>query len=836
MGNILQAALEYAGRGWPVFPCNANDKRPYTRDGFKNATTDPDQIRRWWSTNPSAMIGVPTGGIGCFVIDLDPKDGRGVDDLLADIRAVMDEDLPPCPSVRTPRGGLHLYFELPEGDKVSNRAGVVPDVDIRGDGGYVIVPPSVRRGPKAVADDCDGAAYTWRPGASLDDLMPPDPPAAVVAFTQYRPNRTPPASEPPGAGRVTQGQAVQRYAANALVQESAALAAAPEGTRNDAINTAAFALGQLVAAGALQESVVRASLESVVRNWPNISKSQGTIESGLTAGKAQPRNLSEVGRRPSPTATKSGAGGGGGGEPPGRAADDPRPVIRIELGQRPAAVEAASKFLGLGNKRGPVFQRGGELVQVAPNLLRSRDGSIVAAPAITAIDAAGLRTHLARAARFEKFDGRRAGFSEIDPPRDLAEAVISARDHSVPVVSGLSAAPLVRPDGSLLNTRGFDPLTGLFLTTALDGVEVPKRPSKDDADLANELLTDFLKSFPFSGRGASGDAAQSLAAATAAVLTAIERPILPHAPGFGISAPTPGSGKSYLADVISVIATGRTAPAVGQQLDPAELEKTLIAAVLDGETLICIDNATRPIGGDFLCRFLTQERVSARILGHSKIAKISTATTLLATGNNLRIAGDLTRRVLLIHLDAELERPEARAFESQPLHEARERRPDLLSAALTLIRFGIQRRDPSPPSTALAGFETWSLLCREPLLAVGHADPVATMEVARDVDYELERETQLLAAWRAAFSDEPATVAAAIALGNEAAEDELDTPRADLRDALRAMAATRSGHINARRMGHALHALEGRPIAGLRFERRGLRSKVVLWAVAEAAS
>lgn len=132
--RLLDSALTYAAWGWSVFPLKTHSKQPATRNGFKDATTNPDIIRAWWERNPDANIGLPTG-LTFDVIDIDVPDGPTsyaqlvADDLVPDIHG----------QVATSRGGLHLYIP-PTGD--GNRAGIYPGIDYRGAGGYVVAPPS----------------------------------------------------------------------------------------------------------------------------------------------------------------------------------------------------------------------------------------------------------------------------------------------------------------------------------------------------------------------------------------------------------------------------------------------------------------------------------------------------------------------------------------------------------------------------------------------------------------------------------------------------------------------------------------------------------------------
>lgn len=308
----LYQALAVAARGWPVFPCSPNDKRPFTEHGFEDASTDPDQIRRWWTKWPKAMVAVPTGTpIGAFVVDLDPKGEATAEGLLGVIESTIGEILPPGPRVRTPRGGLHLYFSLDPELAIGNRANMVPDVDVRGTGGYVIVPDSVRSGARAVKDGCDGKAYEWDP--SPDAVALPAPPARLVDLvlkrgevaealprsTTIRLPKTPSGDKPPAQSA---DERQRKYALSAFDLEVRAVSRCGKGGRNHQLNQSAFALGQLVGAGLLTESVVAAALEGAAADCglvkdDGIRSVRKTIESGLAGGIAQPRDLSDVGRR-----------------------------------------------------------------------------------------------------------------------------------------------------------------------------------------------------------------------------------------------------------------------------------------------------------------------------------------------------------------------------------------------------------------------------------------------------------------------------------------------------------------------------------------------------------
>ena len=140
---LARAALAYARRGVPVFPCEPSGKKPLTHDGFWDASVDPDVVGRWWSRWPAANVGVPTGErSGLLVLDVDPRDGGAAS--LTELEEAFGP-LPRTTRARTGGGGEHVFFRYPgeAGGEVRNSASWLgPGLDVRGEGGYVVVPPS----------------------------------------------------------------------------------------------------------------------------------------------------------------------------------------------------------------------------------------------------------------------------------------------------------------------------------------------------------------------------------------------------------------------------------------------------------------------------------------------------------------------------------------------------------------------------------------------------------------------------------------------------------------------------------------------------------------------
>lgn len=154
----MEAALSYAEQGWAIFPCHsitlegrctcgkmqcdAAGKHPRTLNGVKDATTDPDKIHRWFEMFPESNIGLACGEVSnVFAVDIDAKSGGFSS--IEDYEAIRpDGPLPATLTSISGSGGRHLIYRMPHGMRIPNRIGWIPGVDIRGDNGYIIVPPS----------------------------------------------------------------------------------------------------------------------------------------------------------------------------------------------------------------------------------------------------------------------------------------------------------------------------------------------------------------------------------------------------------------------------------------------------------------------------------------------------------------------------------------------------------------------------------------------------------------------------------------------------------------------------------------------------------------------
>ena len=259
-----------------------------------------------------------------------------------------------------------------------------------------------------------------------------------------------------------------------------------------------------------------------------------------------------------------------------------------------------------------------------------------------------------------------------------------------------------------------------------------------------------LAGFPFDGNADGSVPCPSRSVALSLILSSLIVGALPHIPMHLGDAAAPGTGKGLLGDVASIIATGRTASRMAQGRDEAEDEKRLVGAVLQGAPMLMIDNVEQALGGDFLCTIITDGKVQVRVLGQTGQHEVDVRMLIYATGNNVKVRGDMVRRAVKCRMDANCEKPEDRKFDGDLKAYVLKQRGKLVSAALTIVRaFAVaadrqEVLDKLPPYN---GFEHWSERVRGSLVWLGEADPCATRDSVRDDDPVTTSLTTLIAAW-----------------------------------------------------------------------------------------
>ena len=766
----VSEALKACERGWPLLQLVG--KTPLHKAWPRAATPNPDKVCGWAETG---SLGMRTGvASGVIVIDDDTPDQS----------AARILGLPTTVTVITGSGKRHYYFKAP-GAQITNKRGSLPDgVDVRGNGGQVVFPGSIH--PDT------GKPYKWAPGLSPEEIEMVELPQNVIDQI-----RTPKGKNKKGKAKTKKRQpvAVDEGARQALANSVSAVAAASEGERNNTLNTEAFRMGRWVNANLITRTEVETALSDTARSAGlEESEVENTVRSGLEAGCTSP--FRQHGGRPH---LKE------------------KPAIMLEGGKLPEiVVEAEQALLSSGVQ---FYQRGDLIIRVLRALTitmraiyRRAEGVLM----LCTVDATYLVEQLTRCANWYRMV--KGDLVLVDCPERVARTYLARSGHwKFPRLLGVVETPTLRPDGSILDSPGYDAATCLLYQPGSTKFPVvPENPTREAAINALDRLLVVVKDFPFLEES-------DRSVAIAAILTALIRQSVRTAPLFAFRAPKMASGKSLLSDVVALISTGRTASVMSQGRDEDEDKKRMLAILMEGINVATIDNIEREFGGAALCSILTQESWRERVLGRTGTATVPTAVTWMATGNNIRFVGDIVTRVIPCDLDPRIEHPEERKFDVD-LHEyIPEHRPELVVAGLTILRAYVVAGKPSQGLSVFGRFEEWSGWVRSALVWLGQADPCAGRARLVQHDPVSNRLRALLSSWHAEFGDKCRTVAEAIALSIAVGP---------LSDAILAV-AEKGGKPDGRRLGKYLDKYERRTEAGLRIERAGDRQNVVLWRVVE---
>lgn len=436
------------------------------------------------------------------------------------------------------------------------------------------------------------------------------------------------------------------------------------------------------------------------------------------------------------------------------------------------------------------------------------------------------------AAAHQKFDATLKDDKPIDFPMRQAAAYL-ARGYfpEQRVLAGFSEHPTITPAGRLLDRPGYDEASGLFL--AFDRIPGYRTPSatREAAIEADAILKEAISTFDFKEES-------DRTAAQALIITGCIRRGLPTAPHSPINAPTPGAGKSLLAETAPLIATGRRAPVLALGPDEAENEKRIAGILAAGDEFANIDNVESKMGGVILNQIATQPQVRLRLLGSKEMITFPTNLTVTMTGNNIQIYGDYKRRVAPIRIDPKVERPELRRFERNHIDHVLNRRGELLTAALTIPLAYIAAGCPDVGLTPFGSFEEWDRLVRRALVWIGNPDPLAASAEMRDNDPELESLRQFMTECLTIYKQQDFTAADVVADAMETMREATGKStgiaiRPALRDAVRTVCRDKPSSSS---LGYWLRCHRDRIVDGLCIVRSGddKHSKVARWRIESA--
>lgn len=409
---------------------------------------------------------------------------------------------------------------------------------------------------------------------------------------------------------------------------------------------------------------------------------------------------------------------------------DDKPTIVLSQ-DRPRVVAQALDALALYGYEEPekkIYRRGTSLVRVLraqadspeEDTFRREKGT----PQIQEIPQSQLDLVLGASAYWVVWKEKN-GETEVkpaSPPEFLPRALLEKGEW--PMLDPLTLfteTPVLLSDGTVLQRPGYDRRSGILYEPDTIYPTVPDRPTREDVNNALRTLWDPVFEFPF-------QETTDFAALVAACLTPLaELTYTSRAPLFLFDAPAQGSGKSFLAKICGVVATGRVPPSTSFTNDGEELRKRITTHAMKGDRVVIFDNVgeSQFLGGDALASALTETRWSDRVLGANRDWSGPLTTTFYATANNCTISTDMARRMLSCTINSKHEKPELRdGFKHKEVIAYVERNhPKLVTAALTILRAYFAAGCPEMKHEPWGSYESWSRIVLGSIVYAGLPDP-----------------------------------------------------------------------------------------------------------------
>ncbi|NMM13196.1 MAG: hypothetical protein HHJ17_06615 [Rhodoferax sp.] len=431
-------------------------------------------------------------------------------------------------------------------------------------------------------------------------------------------------------------------------------------------------------------------------------------------------------------------------------------------------------------------------------------------------------------------EGHQTSIQEVaeDAPLSVATAILAKHgSRNFRRLEAVCTAPILRQDGSILDTPGHDEKTGLlYVTSEINPPTVPQSPTETAALDALALLWHPFRKFPVVDP-------VSVGVLISALIAAALRPSLPTCPAYGFDAPSAGTGKTLIAKCVAAMCTGGDVSVMPPAKDEDEWRKRLFAGLRGGDTVLLLDNVREPLGNAAIDSFITSPSFKDRILGESTTQELPNKALFLITGNNLMLTGDTHRRVLIVRLDAQQEQPFTREFAFNPQAEVIKNRQPMVVAALTIVRAYITAGRPKAAPGRIASFEVWDDLVRQPLCWLqslvtasdrtdlpNFADPAESITRSESENPDQAKLAAMLNAWHTAFGAKPTTVAMAKSLSDP------EPASVHLADAIDEIAG-QNGKVNARILGRWIERHAEQRNGGLRFVKAGKAHGVMRWQV-----
>jgi len=480
---------------------------------------------------------------------------------------------------------------------------------------------------------------------------------------------------------------------------------------------------------------------------------------------------------------------------PGAARAKPR--IRVAPGELHRASKRAEQLLAAD---GAFFHAGGPITRI----VEKAGGAVVSEQ---------VNEHTLSAVLSSKCDWERRRGNEwvrCDPPGEVVRSVMSRQDREhLQMITGLARQPFFAPDRTLVTASGYNAGTGIYGAFESRDYSLDEL-TRDQAETALQYLKWLIKEFPFESK-------EDRSAALGAMLTAAIRPSLPQAPAFNITATRPGSGKSYLAKLIALVAGPGEPHSTSYPSTAEEAAKMVLAMLLEKPATILFDDMqTNWKSFGALNRALTSPTTTERLLRSNRTATANTNVLFLGTGNNVRPERDMRRRVVSIRLAPEDETPALRSYRSEkPLDHLRKHRTAVVKAALTIIG-AYQAAGEVTEAPALEAFDVWGALCRQPLLWLGERDPATSLVRQLAEESQEDGFGDFLDAWHQCFRSDSVTVRKVV---DRAEHDQA------LGDALAELPVMDGRHVNPGKLGWYLRNNCGRRANRLELEVGDLKER-----------
>jgi hypothetical protein len=778
----LEAALAYRRRRWSPLPVPFRSKKCLL-EGWPKLRLTEETIPQYFNGQPqniSILIGEPSD----WIVDVDLDHPRCV--------ALADQFLPPTPAIfgrpSKPRSHREYHVSAPVASKTfkSKSAGML--VELRSTGLQTVFPPSTHECGEPITWETDGAEPAV---VDPEVLLAALERLATAVRVELGERAAPKAPKSPAPKSAAGGRPARAKSAGTVAACVDAMLRMNMVDHHDGSGRLFAAACRVVEHDLSDADGVAAICEYARQKpFPREWNDKELLDRIHDAENKTQRGV--IRRAPS---------------------SDGKPNVLIDTEEHRVVCETISALAADTE----IFQRGNILVRVLRDEqlqdgITRCNGSAV----ITRLPMASLRERMTKFATFTQFTRRGDVVAEVAAhPTPWLVGAIDARGDwpGIRHLSAVSDVPILRADGTLWQTAGYDPKTGVLFDPCGSFPLIPDGVALDDADVALTALMEIVHDFRFEND-------DHRAAWLAGLLTPLARFAFDGpSPLFLIDANVRGAGKGLLAQTIGQVVLGREMPVSSYSHDSEEMRKKITAIALAGDRMVHLDNLEGSFGNDTLDRALTTTRWKDRILGKSEQVDLPLIPVWYGTGNNVAVAADTTRRIIHIRLDVMNEHPEDRTDFKHPdlIGWLRQERPRLLTSALTILAAYFNAGRQTHNLTPFGSFEGWSRLVREAVVWVGLPDPCRTRtRLVELADTTIGGLAQLMQAWHAYDgSNEGVVVSDLLALLYRKDFHPTDAASVAMRAALENLVGCAPGKIPApRQVGNKIKSFRRRVVEG----------------------